>query len=103
MHYTSIYQSPVGEMLLAADEAGVVGLWFKDEKYYAYCLDKENEPKETHIMKELKHWLDIYFEGSEPDFTPPLHMIGTQFQIEVWNILREIPYGEITTYNEIAK
>ena len=103
MHYTSIYQSPVGEMLLAADETGVVGLWFKDEKYYAYCLDKENEPKETHIIKELKHWLDIYFEGREPDFTPPLHMIGTQFQIEVWNILREIPYGKTTTYNEIAK
>ena len=78
MHYTSIYQSPVGEMLLAADETGVVGLWFKDEKYYAYWLDKEN-------------------------FTPPLHMIGTQFQIEVWNILREIPYGKTTTYNEIAK
>lgn len=103
MQYTSIYQSPVGEMLLAADEVGVVGLWFKDEKYYAYCLDKENEPRETHIIKKLKRWLDIYFEGREPDFTPPLHMIGTQFQIEVWNILREIPYGKTTTYNEIAK
>ena len=103
MQYTSIYQSPVGEMLLAADEVGVVGLWFKGEKYYAYCLDKENEPRETHIIKKLKHWLDIYFEGREPDFTPPLHMIGTQFQIEVWNILRDIPYGETTTYNEIAK
>lgn len=103
MHYTSTYQSPVGEMLLAADEEGVVGLWFKDEKYYAYCLDKENEPRETHIIKKLKRWLDIYFEGREPDFTPPLHMIGTQFQLEVWNILREIPYGKTTTYNEIAK
>ncbi len=103
MHYTSIYQSPVGEMLLAADEVGVVGLWFKNEKYYAYCLDKENEPRETHIIKKLKRWLDIYFEGREPDFTPPLHMIGTQFQLEVWNILREIPYGKTTTYNEIAK
>lgn len=41
--------------------------------------------------------------GREHDFAPPLHMIGTQFQIEVWNILREIPYGETTTYNEIAK
>lgn len=103
MQYTSIYQSPVGEMLLAADEVGVVGLWFKDEKYYAYCLDKENEPRETHTIKKLKRWLDTYFEGREPDFTPPLHMIGTQFQIEVWNILREIPYGKTTTYNEIAK
>lgn len=103
MHYTSIYQSPVGEILLAADEFGVVGIWFKGEKYYAYCLDKENKPKETRIIIELKRWLDIYFDGREPDFTPPLHMIGTPFQIEVWNILRKIPYGKTTTYSEIAK
>ena len=103
MHYTSIYQSPVGEILLAADEIGVVGIWFKEEKYYAYCLDKENIPKETPVIKELKKWLDIYFQGKEPDFVPPIHMIGTDFQIEVWNILREIPYGTTTTYSEIAK
>lgn len=103
MHYTSIYQSPVGEILLAADEIGVVGIWFKEEKYYAYCLDKENILKETPVIKELKKWLDIYFQGKEPDFVPPIHMIGTDFQIEVWNILREIPYGTTTTYSEIAK
>ena len=103
MHYTSIYQSPVGEILLAADEAGVVGIWFKGEKYFAYCLDEENEPRETDIIKEVKRWLDIYFEGKDPEFTPPLHMIGTPFQIEVWNILREIPFGETTTYKEIAR
>lgn len=103
MHYTSIYQSPVGEILLAADDIGVVGIWFKDEKYYAYCLDKENEPKETLIIKKLKRWLDVYFSGKKPDFEPPIHMIGTQFQIEVWSILHQIPYGTTTTYKEIAK
>lgn len=103
MHYTSMYNSPVGEILLAADDIGVVGVWFKDEKYYAYCLDKENKPRETPIIKELKRWLDIYFQGKKPDFEPPIHMIGTPFQIEVWSILHEIPYGTTTTYNEIAK
>lgn len=103
MHYTSLYQSPVGEILLAADDIDVVGIWFKDEKYYAYCLDKGNEPKETPVIIELKKWLDIYFQGKEPDFVPPVHMIGTPFQIEVWNILREIPYGTTTTYKEIAE
>lgn len=103
MHYTSLYQSPVGEILLAADDIDVVGIWFKDEKYYAYCLDKENEPKETPVIIELKKWLDIYFQGKEPDFVPPVHMIGTPFQIEVWNILREIPYGTTTTYKETAE
>lgn len=102
MHYTSIYHSPVGEIFLATDEVGVVGLWFKDAKYYAYCLDKENEPRETPVLKELKRWLDLYFKGIEPDFTPPIHMIGTPFQLEVWNILKEIPYGKTTTYKEIA-
>lgn len=103
MHYTSMYQSPVGEILLAADDIGVVGVWFKDEKYYAYCLDKENEPKETPVIKELKQWLDVYFSGEKPDFEPPIHMIGTPFRIEVWTILHQIPYGTTTTYNEIAK
>lgn len=102
MHYTSLYQSPVGEMLLAADDIGVVGSWFKGQKYYAYCLDRENEPGETPVIKELKRWLDIYFQGTEPDFVPPLHMTGTPFRIEVWNILREIPYGATTTYKLIA-
>lgn len=103
MHYTSMYHSPVGEILLAADDIGVVGVWFKDEKYYAYCLDKENEPRETPIIQELKRWLDVYFSGKKPDFEPPIHMIGTPFQIEVWTILHQIPYGTTTTYNEIAK
>lgn len=103
MHYTSMYNSPVGEILLASDDVGVVGVWFKDEKYYACCLDKENIAKETPIIKELKRWLDIYFQGKKPDFEPPVHMIGTPFQIEVWSTLREIPYGSTTTYNEIAK
>ncbi len=103
MHYTSLYQSPVGEILLAADDIGVVGIWFKNEKYYAHCLDNENEPKETPIIRESKKWLDIYFQGKKPDFVTPIHMIGTSFQIEVWNILRQIPYGTTTTYNNIAK
>lgn len=103
MHCTSMYNSPVGEILLAADEIGVVGVWFKDGKYYARCLDKENETRETPIIKKLKEWLDIYFHGKKPDFEPPLHLLGTPFQIDVWNILREIPYGETTTYKEIAR
>ncbi|HBH94629.1 MAG TPA: 6-O-methylguanine DNA methyltransferase [Ruminococcaceae bacterium] len=103
MHYTSSYKSPAGEILLAADETGVTGVWFKGGKYYARCLDKVNESKETTIIKQLKKWLDIYFSGNEPDFTPPFHLTGTDFQIEVWNILCKIPYGSTTTYSEIAR
>lgn len=103
MHYTSIYKSPLGEMLLAADDCAIVGVWFKSEKYYAYCLNRENQPKETPIIKELKNWLNLYFQGKMPEFTLPIHMIGTDFQVKVWNILLEIPYGTTTTYSEIAR
>lgn len=103
MQYTITYQSPVGEILLAADDLGLTGLWFEGQKYYALNLDKKHEEKEVPVLKEAKHWLDIYFTGKEPDFIPPVHMHGTPFQMGVWEILRRIPYGETTTYREIAK
>lgn len=103
MQYIAKYQSAIGAMLLACDEIGLTGLWFEGAKYYASNLDVENEESETPILRETKRWLDIYFAGKEPDFMPPLHMIGSEFQLEVWEILQKIPYGKTTTYGEIAK
>ena len=103
MQYTSRYRSPLGEMLLAADETGVTGLWFAGQKYFARHLDKEQVEKEIPLFTTVKQWLDVYFAGSEPDFTVPLHFTGTAFQNEVWGILCAIPYGRTTTYGEIAK
>lgn len=103
MQYTTKYQSPVGEILLAADDIGLTGLWFEGEKYYALSLEKDHEEKEVPVFAEVKQWLDIYFAGKEPAFMPSIHMIGTPFQMEVWELLREIPYGKTTTYGELAK
>ena len=103
MQYTSHYRSPIGNILLAADEIGLTGLWFEGQKYFALYLDKEHEEKEIPIFKKVKKWLDIYFAGKEPDFTVPLHFTGTDFQNEVWEILCAIPYGRTMTYGEIAK
>ena len=102
MQYTTTYQSPVGEILLAADEIGLTGLWFAGEKYYALNLDEEHEEKEIPVFAEVKRWLDVYFTGREPDFMPPLHPIGSDFQQVVWKILRQIPYGTTRTYGDIA-
>ena len=103
MQYTSRYRSPLGEMLLAADETGVTGLWFAGQKYFARHLDKEQVEKEIPLFTTVKQWLDVYFAGNEPDLTVPLHFTGTAFQNEVWQILCTIPYGQTTTYGEIAK
>ena len=58
--------------------------------------------KETDIIRSAKAWLDIYFSGQKPDFTPPLHLAGTKFQTAVWERLLQIPYGTTTTYGNIA-
>lgn len=102
MQYTSKYKSPLGGILLAADELGLTGLWFEGQKYFAYDLDKENQEKELPVFKQAKKWLDIYFSSKEPDFKLPLHFTGTAFQTEVWDILYRIPYGQTTTYGNIA-
>lgn len=103
MQYTTTYHSPIGGILLAADKTGLTGLWFDGEKFYAHNLDPDHEEREIPVLSDTKHWLDLYFSGREPDFMPPLHMIGSPFQMEVWEILRKIPYGETTTYGEIAR
>lgn len=103
MQYISHYQSPIGGILLAADDIGLTGLWFEGQKYFALYLDKEHEEKEIPLFVQVKHWLDIYFTGNEPDFSVPLHFTGTDFQNEVWKILCSIPYGQTTTYGKIAK
>lgn len=103
MIYTCTYQSKLGDILLASDEIGLIGLWFEGQKYFANTLPDEYITQENDIMKEAKKWLDIYFSGKEPDFIPPLHPYGSEFRQEVWKILLQIPYGQTTTYGEIAR
>lgn len=103
MQYISHYHSPIGDILLAADDIGLTGLWFEGQKYFALHLDKEHQEKDLPVFTETKRWLDIYFSGKEPDFTVPLHFMGTDFQKEVWEILCSIPYGKTMTYGEIAE
>ena len=59
--------------------------------------------KKSPLFEKVKQWLDIYFSGKEPNFTVPLHFIGTDFQNEIWETLCTIPYGQTMTYGEIAK
>ena len=103
MTFIQHYDSPLGGILLAADEIGLTGLWFDGEKYFADNLPDEHIEQETPILSEAKRWLDIYFSGSEPDFIPPLHPVGSAFRRAVWEILLQIPYGQTTTYGKIAQ
>lgn len=103
MTYTYNYSSPEGEILLAANDNGLTGLWFYGAKYFAAELEDERTEKLTPVLRQTLRWLDIYFSGSEPDFMPPLELYGSDFRRRVWAELAKIPYGETVTYGEIAK
>lgn len=97
------YNSPLGGILLAADEIGLTGLWFDGAKYFADNLPTVHTEQETPVLSKARLWLDIYFGGKQPDFLPPLHPIGSEFRLAVWDILLRIPYGQTVTYGEIAR
>lgn len=103
MLYTSHYASPLGGMTLVSDGTALVGLYFDGQKYAAEGLDATHTQKNLPIFKEVRRWLDVYFSGRKPDFTPPIAPAGTAFQQSVWEILRTIPYGQTVTYGAIAR
>ncbi len=102
MQYISYYDSPIGKILIATDDTGIIGLWFINQKYFASTLNPSHQEQETTLIIQTKKWLDIYFSGNEPSFSLPIHLIGTAFQQDVWQELLKIPYGETSTYGMIS-
>ena len=102
MDYTWHYDSPLGRITLASDGEALVGLWFDGQKHFAGGLDPEHEERRLPVFDDACRWLDIYFSGQVPDFTPKLNMRATAFRRKVWEILLTIPYGGTMTYGEIA-
>ncbi len=103
MDFIHYYQSPLGSITLASDGEAIVGLWFDGQKYYAEGLNEEHEERTLPVFDEADRWLDLYFRGKEPGFTPKLHMRATAFRKAVWEILLAIPYGRTVSYGQIAK
>ena len=103
MIFTMEYRSPLGKILLAADEVGLKGLWFENQKYFAAGMGENFCEERTPILTMGEKWLDVYFRGEKPDFFPPLHPAGSAFRQEVWKFLLTIPYGHTMTYGQIAE
>lgn len=145
MKFIAYYDSPLGKITLAGDKAGLCGLWFEGEKYYAHALAMgsmdskfcardfavQDASKKSHatdlsaqsasekfyineqggyfeeknlaVFDQTRRWLDLYFSGREPGFTPALNPAGSAFRRAVWEILLKIPYGKTTTYGQIAR
>lgn len=104
MLYKMEYLSPIGKLLAVSDENALIGLWIEGQKYFLGTVDEETKYDETQlVLVKTKQWLDQYFNLQHPFISDlPLAPRGTEFQKEVWKILCQIPYGEVTTYGKIA-
>lgn len=116
--YESRYDSPLGKIIMkSADGKKLCGLYFEGQKYF----NETEEPRRLAaldndapascappsritpaIFAETKRWLDVYFSGKKPCFTPPLDLQGTDFRRDVWEILLKIGYGKTVSYGDIA-
>ena len=96
------YASPLGGMTMASDGEALVSLCFDGQRHFSTMLPPDAVEGRLPVFDMTCRWLDIYFNGHEPDFMPPLKMLGTDFRQAVWKILLGIPYGKTMTYGEIA-
>lgn len=98
------YDTPLGQLLLMAEDDALVGVWFAGQRHApdaAALLPCSRAP--SAVLLQAMRWLDRYFAGAQP--TPdalPLAPAGTPFQKQVWQLLRAIPYGQTTTYQVLA-
>ena len=95
--FTYHYDSKLGGITLASDGEAISGLWFDDSHSVT-----DAEIKRLPIFDEAEEWLNIYFSGKAPNFTPKLKLIGSEFRLSVWNALLTIPYGHTMTYSDVA-
>ena len=106
MYYKTTCYTPIGEITIACNEQEkIVGLWLAGQKYFGGTIESEIvENNELKTFKTTKNWLDRYFKGEKPAISElPLAPIGNAFRQRVWQLLCEIPYGEVRTYGDIAK
>lgn len=105
MYYCTVYPAPIGNITLASDGDHLVGLWLEGQKYYGNTISETMiENSDLPIFNAVKKWLERYFGGEKPAVSElPLRPEGSEFRQGVWEILCEIPYGEVMTYREIAQ
>lgn len=96
MDYVAQYDCPLGTITLTFDGDALTGLSFDSD-------DLTTPADSIPSLSSTCRWLDLYFKGQQPDFLPPIKLTGSDFQRHVWQALLDIPYGQTTTYGDIAR
>ena len=110
MQYTCQYNSPIGDITLSSDGQYLTGIHFNGLKTISTHPAKTNYKPGTAILEETKRWLDIYFQGKNPDFTPKIKLEGTPFKIAyrtrneaLLYVVNNLPYNKDENGEEIEK
>lgn len=103
MKYKCTIQTPLGEMIAAVQADSLCGLWFTGQKHFPADLSDWNEASEDPLCLEVSRQLKEYFSGNLKTFNIPLSPAGTDFQLQVWNLLRSIPFASTLTYGAASK
>ena len=105
MVYHKTVLSPLGAITLASDGRAILGLWLEGQKYFLHSVRNEtSEEAELPVFDAAEEWLRRYFAGGRPDPRElPLAPRGSEFRQLIWQLLLEIPCGQVTTYGELAK
>ena len=103
MLYYKKAASPLGEITLRSDGEALTGLWFADDKHYGEKDIAGAALADLDVFTQAEEWLAEYFAGREPKVSVPLKLQGSEFQMQVWRLLQDIPYGRLVTYGDIAK
>ena len=103
MHYLNHYESPLGAMTMASDGEHLTGLWFDGQKYDRSTISEDALAQPLlPVFTQTTQWLDSYFGGTDPGFTPPISVEGSDFKKMVSSIMLSIPFGATSTYAHIA-
>ena len=102
MGYIHQFVSPLGIICMTSDGSALTGLWFDGQRLSAGARREAHTEKADAVFAQADLWLETYFSGRIPDFTPPLHAAGTSFQTEIWDYLLTVPFGRTVRYGEIA-
>ena len=101
--YSQTYHSPIGELILLSDGKALTGVHYHRSEFEKKRRDQPILEEKLSLFSEVSHWLDMYFQGENPEITFSLEPKGTCFQQSVWQEIRQIPYGQTTTYGEISQ
>lgn len=99
------YDAPVGKLFLRAEGNALTGLWIEGQKHFPREMPESiSDSPGLPVLEQAKEWLNRYFAGEKPSPEElKLQPVGSDFQLQVWEILRRIPYGQVLTYGEIAR